>query len=199
MCTQPWPLVRKNWSLSLFHEISLTSKWNCCSARILWVRVSMNVIRSSLLPTAMVLPSGDHVILIFSPLVLITVGCLFERISQMRTVLSPLAVLSRSGCDACQHNWSTDPVWPRNVTSFAWNFNQTTHYEYFIEWCDVSGGLTKRSRSKAKIATDLSNDPEARRRPSQFQPTECTLMHNKRNNICFQISFCVNNWWHDIT
>lgn len=80
----------------------------------------MNVTKSSLLPTAIVLPSGDHVILIFSPLVLIVVAFLPARISQMRTVLSPLAVLSRLGSVACQHNWSTDPVCPRNVVSFAY-------------------------------------------------------------------------------
>lgn len=34
--------------------------------------------------------------------------------------------------------------------------------------------LTKRSRSNENIATDLSNEPDAKRRPSQFQPTECT-------------------------
>lgn len=64
---QPCPLVRKNKLLCLFHEISFTSKLNCSSALILCVRVSMKVTRSSLFPTAIVLPSGDHVILIFSP------------------------------------------------------------------------------------------------------------------------------------
>lgn len=67
ICMQPCPFVRKNKLLCLFHEISFTSKLNCSSALILWVRVSMKVTRSSLFPTAMVLPSGDHVILIFSP------------------------------------------------------------------------------------------------------------------------------------
>lgn len=117
---QPWPLVKKNKSLVLFQAISFTSKLNCSSARILCVRVSMNVTISSLLPTAIVFPSGDQVILIFSPFVLIVVEHLPTRTSQMRTVLSPLAVLNRSGNVACQHNWSTEPVCPRYVLSFAW-------------------------------------------------------------------------------
>lgn len=67
MWMQPCPFVRKKKLLCLFHEISFTSKLNCSSALILCVRVSMKVTRSSLFPTAIVLPSGDHVILIFSP------------------------------------------------------------------------------------------------------------------------------------
>lgn len=59
----------------------LTSKLNCSSARILLVRVSINVTKSSLLPTLMVFPSGDHAILIFSPLVLVTEEHLPARIS----------------------------------------------------------------------------------------------------------------------
>lgn len=85
-------------------KFSHTSKLNCSSARILCVLVSIKVTRSSLLPTAIVFPSGDHVILIFSPFVLITVAHFPALTSHMRTVLSPLAVLSKSGCDACQHN-----------------------------------------------------------------------------------------------
>lgn len=67
MWMQPCPFVRKKKLLCLFHEISFTSKLNCSSALILCVRVSMKVTRSSLFPTAIVLPSGDHVMLIFSP------------------------------------------------------------------------------------------------------------------------------------
>lgn len=43
------------------------------------------------------------------------------RVSHIRTDLSPLAVLKRSGCEACQHNWSTEPVWPRNMKSCTCN------------------------------------------------------------------------------
>lgn len=64
---EPWPLVRKNRSLSLFHEISLTSCLNCCSYCILLPLKSIKVTRSSLLPTAIVWPSGLQQILIFSP------------------------------------------------------------------------------------------------------------------------------------
>lgn len=137
MCTQPWPFVRKNKSLLLFHAISFTSKLNCSSARILCVRVSMNVTKSSLLPTAIVLPSGDHVMLIFSPFVLMVVAFLPARTSQMRTVLSPLAVLSRSGSVACQHNWSTDPVWPRNVVSLAYGIrgNKLVTFDLCVRLC----------------------------------------------------------------
>jgi hypothetical protein len=67
MWMHPCPFVRKKKLLCLFHEISFTSKLNCSSALILCVRVSMKVTRSSLFPTAIVFPSGDHVILIFSP------------------------------------------------------------------------------------------------------------------------------------
>jgi len=67
MWTQPSPFVRKNRSLVLFHEISFTSNWNCFSIFILVVLVSIKVTRSSLFPTAIVFPSGAHVILMFSP------------------------------------------------------------------------------------------------------------------------------------
>lgn len=90
-----------------------------CSPQILRVRVSINVTRSSLLPTAIVFPSGDQVMLIFSPFVLIIVGNFPALTSQIRTVLSPLAVLNKSGKVACQHNWSTEPVCPRSVVSLA--------------------------------------------------------------------------------
>ena len=82
---QPWPLVRKNKLDSLFHEISFTSNLNCSSAMILCVRTSMNETRSSLLPTAIVLPSGAQAIFIFSPLVE-TVAAAFDDLdSQIRT------------------------------------------------------------------------------------------------------------------
>lgn len=128
-----------------------TSKLNCSSAHTLWFLVSINVTKSSLFPTAIVFPSGDHVIFMFSPFVLIIVEHFPARTSHIRTVLSPLAVLSKSGIVACQHNWSTEPVWPLNVVSLA-----------------------NRSRSSEKIATDLSKEPDANLRPSQFHPTEWT-------------------------
>lgn len=67
MLMQPLPLVKKNISLSLFQEISLTSNLNCSSARGRWVFASMKVTTSSLFPTAMVWPSGLQHMLIFSP------------------------------------------------------------------------------------------------------------------------------------
>lgn len=73
----------------------------------------MKVTKSSLFPTAIVLPSGDQVMLIFSPFVLVVEEHFAARISQMRTVLSPLAVLRRSELKACQQSWSTEPVCPR--------------------------------------------------------------------------------------
>ena len=67
MCMLPCPLVMKNKSPSLFQEISFTSNLNCSSALDLCVLMSMKVMRSSLLPTAIVLPSGDQQMLMFSP------------------------------------------------------------------------------------------------------------------------------------
>ena len=67
MLIQPLPFVRKNMLLSLFQEISLTSNLNCSSALERCVLASMNVTTSSLLPTAMVCPSGLQQILMFSP------------------------------------------------------------------------------------------------------------------------------------
>ncbi|KAL2720500.1 hypothetical protein V1478_010076 [Vespula squamosa] len=67
-------------------------KSHSLQTRIFITLASMNVTRSSLFPTAMVLPSGDHDILIFSPLVLILAVHFWVRVSQIRTVLSPLAV-----------------------------------------------------------------------------------------------------------
>ena len=63
----PWPLVKKKRLLALFHSISLTSNLKACSVLILNIRASMNVTKSSLFPTAIELPSGDQVMLIFSP------------------------------------------------------------------------------------------------------------------------------------
>lgn len=67
MLIQPLPFVRKNMLLSLFQEISLTSNLNCSSAFERCVLASMKVTTSSLLPTAMVCPSGLQQILMFSP------------------------------------------------------------------------------------------------------------------------------------
>ena len=67
ICMLPCPLVRKKRSPSLFHDISFTSNLYCSSLLDLWLLTSMNVIRSSLFPTAIVLPSGDQHILMFSP------------------------------------------------------------------------------------------------------------------------------------
>lgn len=67
MLIQPLPLVRKNMLLSLFQEISLTSNLNCSSAFERCVLASMKVTTSSLLPTAMVCPSGLQQMLMFSP------------------------------------------------------------------------------------------------------------------------------------
>ena len=54
---------------------------------ILWVLASMNVTRSSLFPTAMVLPSGAQEMLIFSPFVGMVAIALVDLVSQIRTVL----------------------------------------------------------------------------------------------------------------
>lgn len=67
MLIQPLPFVRKNMLLSLFQEISLTSNLNCSSALERCVLASIKVTTSSLLPTAMVCPSGLQQILMFSP------------------------------------------------------------------------------------------------------------------------------------
>ena len=67
MCIQPCPLVKKKRSPLLSQEISFTSNLNCSSTLVLCVFASMNVTRSSLLPTAIVLPLGDQQMLRFSP------------------------------------------------------------------------------------------------------------------------------------
>ena len=54
----------------------------------------MKVTRSSLLPTAMVLPSGDQVMLMFSPLVLMVVTALLDLASQ---TLDMMAIERRRG------------------------------------------------------------------------------------------------------
>jgi len=51
------------------YKIRCTSYLNCSSLIILYVRESTKVNKSSLFPTAMVLPLGLHLMLIFSPLV----------------------------------------------------------------------------------------------------------------------------------
>ena len=63
----PCPLVKKNKLLLLFHSISFTSNLKGFSERILNILASIKVTKSSLLPTAIEFPSGDHVMLIFSP------------------------------------------------------------------------------------------------------------------------------------
>lgn len=90
MCILPWPLVRKKRSPWLFHEISLTSNLNCSSARDLCVLASMKVTRSSLLPTAMVLPSGDQHMLMFSPrrsnFIYVFFFCLLKKIKLLTRI-----------------------------------------------------------------------------------------------------------------
>lgn len=97
MWIEPCPFVKKNKSLVLFHDISLTSNPYCSSDLILCVRASIKVTKSSLLPTAIVSPFGAHVILIFSPFVFIVAMHLETLVSHILTDLSPLAVLRRSG------------------------------------------------------------------------------------------------------
>lgn len=132
---QPPPLVRKNMSLSLFQEISFTSNLKCSSALEQCVLASMKVTTSSLLPTAMVWPSGLQQMLMFSPenvsrqkqvesqqtkteqmlaherrvgpLVLTVAMHLVVLTSHIRMVLSPDAVTNRSGLVGCQQSWST--------------------------------------------------------------------------------------------
>lgn len=96
ICIQPCPFVKKNKLLVLFQDISFTSKLYCSSARILWVRASINVTKSSLFPTAIVSPFGAQVILIFSPFVGIVATDFCWRVSHILTDLSPLAVLNKS-------------------------------------------------------------------------------------------------------
>jgi hypothetical protein len=50
-----------------------------------------------------VFSSGLHVMFMFSPFVGIIVGRLGDRMSQIRTVLSPEAVLNKSGLMEFQH------------------------------------------------------------------------------------------------
>uniref|UniRef100_A0A6B0UX71 Uncharacterized protein n=1 Tax=Ixodes ricinus TaxID=34613 RepID=A0A6B0UX71_IXORI len=152
MCMHPCPLVRKKWVFALFQEISFTSNLNCWSVRTLWERTSMKDTRSSLLPTAIVCPSGDQQMLMFSPFVPTTVTDFWVRASHRRTVLSKLAVANWSGLEGCQQSWSTLSPWPLKTWSFA-----------------------MRSLSRTKMLTVLSKLPEANRRPSQLQSTECTL------------------------
>merc|ERR1719193_686765 len=89
------------------------------SQRILCVFASIKVTRSSLLPTAMVFPSGDHVMLMFSPLVVMDVTGLLVLASHILTVLSPEAVANKSALIGCQQSWSTESVCPLNTWSFV--------------------------------------------------------------------------------
>merc|ERR1712002_719197 len=112
---------------------------------ILYVRVSTNVIRSSLFPTATVLPLGLQQMLMFSPRVDMTSVHRVElRESQTRIVLSPEAVTSKFELDGCQYKQSTLSLCPFMVQS-----------------------LTSRSFSNVNILTVLSNEHDARRRPLQ--------------------------------
>ena len=53
------------------------------------------------------------------PLVFTVATERFVRASQIRIVLSPLAVTNWSGFFGCQHSWSTLSLWPRRVQSFT--------------------------------------------------------------------------------
>lgn len=110
----------------------------------------------------------------FSPFVFVTETHFPTRMSQIRTVLSPLAVLNWSGFVLCQHNWSTDAVWPRKTLLF-----------------------TNRSRSKAYTATVLSNDPEAKWHPLAFQQTEWTCVgENNEQTSKYRLHFIRNFYAH---
>ena len=58
----------------------LTSYLNCSSLMILKVLVSTKVNRSSLFPTAIVFPLGLHLMLMFSPLVVIVCVLLLAKV-----------------------------------------------------------------------------------------------------------------------
>lgn len=190
----PWPFVKKNKSLVLFHAISFTSKLNCSSARILYVRVSINVIKSSLLPTAIVFPSGDHVMLIFSPFVFTTVEHLPARTSQMRTVLSPLAVLNKSGSVACQHNWSTEPVCPLCVVSFVCNINKS---DWFVSTQQRNRGMSCQTYQAVSIQWKYCNRFVERSRrqtpaiaiPSNRMNLRTQNWNTNGKNICLSESY----------
>lgn len=49
--------------------------------------------------------------------------------------------------------------------------------------CELQSKLTIRSLSKLKMVTVLSKEPEARRLPSQFHPTEWTFENTWQRKI----------------
>lgn len=51
--------------------------------------------------------------------------------------------------------------------------------------------LTNRSRSSENIATDLSNEPDANRLPSQFHPTEWTYFMNIDINVIHFVEYSI--------
>ena len=70
----------------VYHNIlinKLTSYLNCSSLMILKVLVSTKVNRSSLFPTAMVFPLGLHLMLMFSPLVVIVCVLLLAKVKHI--------------------------------------------------------------------------------------------------------------------
>lgn len=116
-------MVRKNKSEVLFQDISFTSKLNC-SSTTLYDLVSINETRSSLLPTAIVFPLGDHAILIFSPFVGIVATHLCVLKQNRMSQFKPPWVLFLIHSPQVEHLVSTDfhstfemlsPMWQQNV------------------------------------------------------------------------------------
>jgi len=70
-----------------------------------YLRVSMIDTRSSLLPTARWLPSGEYTMLMFSPLVAMTrMGFCGDLVSQIRTERSALALARQLGFVGSKHS-----------------------------------------------------------------------------------------------
>ncbi len=98
-------------------DVSIEKNITGYSYPTLCVLASMKETRSSLLPTAMVFPSGDQSMLMFSPRVETEATHLEARASHILTLRSGEAVARRSGLVGCQHSWSTLSEWPLYVVS----------------------------------------------------------------------------------
>ena len=93
----PCPVVSTKVSPAPFHVTSLISIACSFELTTFWLRTSIKVMQSSLFPTAMVVPSGLHAMLMFSPAVpTIPVDLPPLRASHSRTLLSPDACTAMS-------------------------------------------------------------------------------------------------------
>lgn len=158
MFTVPSPVVRKNKSFELFHDISFTytrvlmvlccfsriklqhtSTLNCSCALAFQVLVSKNVTRSSLFPTAMVRPLGLQHIFIFSPEMSEKVAVFQLAKSNDRIDRNLISYVLKGGIKGILYFLTTDKIYSSDL------FTGPLVLKYFLAQLNINKGSCAKS------------------------------------------------------